>query len=183
MITAHHSAHSSRFLSPEGLHHLEHIHHSLCLALLNDGGYGTEHATATHHVTAGKTSPHSHTHDMVTASLPAVYHNGLVACFHLDSSHLLYHISHSTQVRAATVKGPVGDVELDNLMGTARLWVRNKEYVHHHAEYLHITCEVQLTFEFSTLTVLITKPFSLFSLRSSTSNSPNIWDPVLGQYW
>ena len=125
MVTAYHSVHSSRFLSPEGLHHLENIYHSLCLAPLNGGGYGTEHATATHHVTAGKTSPHSHTahtHDMVTACLPAVYHNGLVVCFHLNSSHLVYHISHSTQVRAATVNSPVGDVELDNLMGTARLW-------------------------------------------------------------
>ena len=124
-VTTHHSAYSSRFLSPEVLHHLEHIHHSLCLAPLNGGRYGTEHATAAHHVTAGKTFPHSHTahtHDMATASLPAMYHNGLVACFHLNSSHLLIHISHSTQVRTATIRTPVGDVELDNLMGTATLW-------------------------------------------------------------
>ena len=109
-VTTHHIAHSSRLLSPEGLHHLEHIHHSLCLAPLNGGGYGTEHATATHHVTAGQTLPHSHTHGMATACSPAVYHNGLVACFHLDSSHLLTYISHSTQVRAATIKTPVGDM-------------------------------------------------------------------------
>ena len=124
-VTTHHIAHSSRLLSPEGLHHLEHIHHSLCLAPLNGGGYGTEHATATHHVTAGQTLPHSHTahaHDMATACSPAVYHNGPVAGFHLDSSHFLIHISHNTQVRAVTIKTPVGDVELDNLMGTARLW-------------------------------------------------------------
>ena len=68
----HHSAHGSRFLHPEGLHHLEHIHHSLCLAPLNGGGYGTEHARAAHRVTAGRTPPHSHTdhtHHMATAHL------------------------------------------------------------------------------------------------------------------
>ena len=54
----HYSAHSSRFLHPQGLHHLEHIHHSLRLASLNGGGYGTEHATAADCVTAGKTPPH-----------------------------------------------------------------------------------------------------------------------------
>ena len=46
-----HSADSSRFLDPEGLHHLKHIHHSLSLAALNGGGYGTEHARAAHCVT------------------------------------------------------------------------------------------------------------------------------------
>ena len=100
-VITHHSAHSSRFLSPEGLLHLEHIHHTLCLAPLNGGGYGTEHATAAHHITAGQTYPHSHTHGMATACLPAVYHNGLVVCFHLNSNHLL---NHSTQARAATIK-------------------------------------------------------------------------------
>ena len=58
-IMTHHSAHSSRFLHPESLYHLEHIHHSLCLTPLNGGGYGTEHATAAHHVTAGNTLTHS----------------------------------------------------------------------------------------------------------------------------
>ena len=58
---SYHSAHSSRFLCPEGLHHLEDIHHSLSLAPLNGSGYGTEHATAAHCVTAGETHPHWHT--------------------------------------------------------------------------------------------------------------------------
>ena len=57
---AHHSAHGSRFLHPEGLHHLEDVHYSLRLAPLNGGGYGTEHARAAHRVTAGNTV-HSHT--------------------------------------------------------------------------------------------------------------------------
>ena len=35
----------------ESLHHLEDIHHSLCLASINDGGYGTEHPTPGHCVT------------------------------------------------------------------------------------------------------------------------------------
>ena len=72
---------------------------------------------------------HLHTHALLLlmtwpqlAYVPAVYHNGPVAGFHLDSSHVLIHISHSTQVRAVTIRTPVGDVELDNLMGTARLW-------------------------------------------------------------
>ena len=56
------SAHSSRFLHPEGLHHLEDVHYSLRLAPLNGGGYGTEHARAAHRVTAGNThSAQSHT--------------------------------------------------------------------------------------------------------------------------
>ena len=74
-VMTHHSAHSSRFLHPEGLHHLEHIHHSFCLAPLNGGGYGTEHTTAAHHVTTGKTPPHSHTahtHDRATAYLQCI---------------------------------------------------------------------------------------------------------------
>ena len=72
---------------------------------------------------------HFHTHTLVTptawpqlAYVPAMYHNGPVAGFHLDSSHFFIHLSHSTQVRAATIRTPVGDMELDNLMGTARLW-------------------------------------------------------------
>ena len=51
---AYHTLHSSRFLGSEGLHHLEHIHHSLCLTPLNGGGYGTEHPTTTHRVTVGE---------------------------------------------------------------------------------------------------------------------------------
>ena len=53
ICTTHHSTYSSWFLYPESLHHLEHIHHSLCLTPLNGGGYGTEHARPTHSVTAG----------------------------------------------------------------------------------------------------------------------------------
>ena len=55
-------AHGSRFLYAEDLHHLEDVHYSLCLAPLNGGGYGTEHARAAHRVTAGNThTVHSHT--------------------------------------------------------------------------------------------------------------------------
>ena len=55
-------AHGSRFLHPEGLHHLEDVHYSLHIAPLNGGGYGTEHARAAHRVTAGNThTVHSHT--------------------------------------------------------------------------------------------------------------------------
>ena len=43
--------HSSWFVYPESLDHLEHIHHSLCLTAINGGSYGTEHPTATHCVT------------------------------------------------------------------------------------------------------------------------------------
>ena len=74
-VMTHHSAHSSRFLHPESHHHLEHIHHSLCLTRLNGSGYGTEHTTATHHVTAGNTPPHSHnahTHDRATDYLQCI---------------------------------------------------------------------------------------------------------------
>ena len=53
---SYHSVHSSRFLYPEGLHHLEDIHHSLSLAPLNGSDYGTEHATAAHCVTAGESN-------------------------------------------------------------------------------------------------------------------------------
>jgi len=103
------------------------LHHSI-----NGGGYGTEHATATHHVTAGNIPPHSYTtHTLLTPmtgpqahSLPAVYHNGLVACPPLDSGHFLNRPSNSTRVEAVTVKSPIGDVELVHLLGTARLWKR-----------------------------------------------------------
>ena len=62
VLYTHHSAHGSRFLHPEGLHHLEDVHYSLRLAPLNGGGYGTEHARAAHRVTAGNThTVHSHT--------------------------------------------------------------------------------------------------------------------------
>ena len=57
----HHSAHSSRFLHPQCLHHLEHIHHSLRLAPLNSGGNGTEHTAAADCVTTGDIQPHSYT--------------------------------------------------------------------------------------------------------------------------
>ena len=61
---AHHSAHGSRFLHPEGLHHLEDVHYSLRLAPLNGGGYGTEHARAAHRVTAGNTQRSAQSYTM-----------------------------------------------------------------------------------------------------------------------
>ena len=62
VLYTHHSAHGSRFLHPEGLHHLEDVHYSLRLAPLNGGGYGTEHARAAHRVTVGNThTVNSHT--------------------------------------------------------------------------------------------------------------------------
>ena len=62
VLYTHCSVHGSRFLHPEGLHHLEDVHYSLRLAPLNGGGYGTEHARAAHRVTAGNThSAQSHT--------------------------------------------------------------------------------------------------------------------------
>ena len=118
-----HSAHSSWFLYPEGLHHLEDIHHSLSLAPLNGSGYGREHATAAHCVTAGE-MPHTDTlclgpdHNHL---IPAVYYNGPVASPPLDFYHLFNHICHSFQVRAATIRSPVGDVELVHLISIARL--------------------------------------------------------------
>ena len=61
-------AHGSRFLHPEGDHHLEDVHYSLRLAPLNGGGYGTEHARAAHRVTAGNTqTQYTVTHDAIRA--------------------------------------------------------------------------------------------------------------------
>ena len=54
-------------------------------------------------------------------SLPAVHHNSLIASLPLDFGHLINHISHSSQVRAATIRSPVGDVELAYLTSIARL--------------------------------------------------------------
>ncbi len=50
-VLAHHSEYGSWFADPESLDHLEHIHHSLCLATLNGSGQGTEYATTTHCIT------------------------------------------------------------------------------------------------------------------------------------
>ena len=58
--------------------------------------------------------------------VPAVHHNGLVASPPLDFGHLLNHISHSLQVRAATIRSPVGDVELAQLISTVGL--QRKKY-------------------------------------------------------
>ena len=52
LLHTHHIEDGSRFLYPESLHHLEDVHHSLCLAALNGGCYGTEHPRATYCVTA-----------------------------------------------------------------------------------------------------------------------------------
>ena len=51
LVYTHHIEDGSRFLYPESFHHLENVHHSLCLAALNGGCYGTEHPRATHCVT------------------------------------------------------------------------------------------------------------------------------------
>jgi len=53
--------------------------------------------------------------------LPAVHHNSLIASLPLDFGHLFNHISHSSQVRAATIRSPVGDMELAYLTSTVEL--------------------------------------------------------------
>ena len=54
-------------------------------------------------------------------SLPAVHHNSLIASLPLDFGHLFNHISHSSQVRATTIRSPVGDMELAYLTSIVRL--------------------------------------------------------------
>ena len=54
-------------------------------------------------------------------SLPAVHHNSLIASLPLDLGHLINHISHSSQVRAATIRSPVGDMELAYLKSIVEL--------------------------------------------------------------
>ena len=49
-------------------------------------------------------------------SLPAVHHNTLIVSPPLDFGHLFNHISHSSQVRAATLRSPFIDVELAYVM-------------------------------------------------------------------
>ena len=51
----------------------------------------------------------------------AVYHNRLIASPPLDFGHLFNHISHSSQVRAATIRSPFGDVELAHVMSIVGL--------------------------------------------------------------
>ena len=43
MSYTHHCEDKTWFLDTLGLHHLEHIHHTLSLAAINGGSYGTEH--------------------------------------------------------------------------------------------------------------------------------------------
>ena len=54
-------------------------------------------------------------------SVPAVHHNGLVTSPPLNFGHLLNHINHSLQARAATIRSPVGDVKLTDLLRTSGL--------------------------------------------------------------
>ena len=51
----------------------------------------------------------------------AVYHNRLIASPPLDFGYLFNHISHSSQVRAATIRSPFGDVELAHVMSIVGL--------------------------------------------------------------
>ena len=83
--------HSSRFLHPQGLYHLEHIHDSLRLASLNSSGYGTEHATAAHCVTAGEISKNSHTITQNYTHTQTHTHTHIHTQPH---SHKLLHITH-----------------------------------------------------------------------------------------
>ena len=113
----HHSTYSSWFLYPESLHHLEHIHHSLCLTLLNGGGYGTEHARPTNSVTAGNTHtvypPHNPPSPLGS---PAVHYNRVIAGSPLDLGHLCYDINNTSEIGTATITWPVGHVQLDYIM-------------------------------------------------------------------
>ena len=72
----------------------------------------------------------THSHPPHVHSSPAVYHNGTVASPPLDFAHFINHVSHSLQARAAAIRGPVGDVELAHLLGTARLQGRSHQPSH-----------------------------------------------------
>ena len=47
----HFRGYRSRFLDPEGFHHLEDVHYSLSFTALNGCGYSTEHSRTTDCVT------------------------------------------------------------------------------------------------------------------------------------
>ena len=57
-----------------------------------------------------------------------MHHNGLVASSPLDFGHLFNHINHSVQARAATIRSPVGDVELAHMM-IGRLKKENHPFI------------------------------------------------------
>ena len=61
------------------------------------------------------------TTDGIGRIMPALHHNSLIASPPLDFGQLFNHISHSSQVRAATIRSPVGDVELTQLMSIVGL--------------------------------------------------------------
>ena len=85
----HRSVHNSSFLHPQGLHHLGHIHHFLCRAPLNGGGYGIEHATEADCVTTGEIQPHSYKISLIFAQ--AYTHTVLHAHVAHTTAHLTPH--------------------------------------------------------------------------------------------
>ena len=105
---------------PESLDHLEHIHHSLCLAAVNGGSYGTEHPTTTHCITV----------EVIILNIglgcklpiPAVNQYWVVSSSPLNFGHLLNDISEYFQVRAGAIRRPVGHMELGHLMGLQELY-------------------------------------------------------------
>ena len=107
--------HPTHSLTHSPTHSLTHLHtpltHSLTFTHLT---HSLTHTHSTAHMCTY--SPPLHVHNS-----PAVYHSGTVSSPPLDFAHLINHISHSLQVRAAAVRGPVGDVELAHLMHIARL--------------------------------------------------------------
>ena len=60
-------------------------------------------------------------HKLLVTNGPAVYHDGFVAGSNLDFSDFKDDVNHSLDPRAATVRGPVGDVELTQLLNLFRL--------------------------------------------------------------
>ena len=114
LYKSHHIEHSSWFVCPESLDHLEHIHHSLCLTAVNGGSYGTEHPTATHCVTVERCIIYTVGIQCVVY-IPAMNQYWVVSSSPLNFGHLLNDISEHLQVGAGAIRRPVGHMELSYL--------------------------------------------------------------------
>ncbi len=87
-------------VNPESLDHLEHIHHSLCLATVNGSSYRAVHTRAGRSVTGNNTILNTKLlHKKYT---PAMDHNRLVSSPPLNLYNLLIDVSYNLEVCTCT---------------------------------------------------------------------------------
>ena len=128
----HHCENKPWLLNTLSLHHLEDIHHTLTLAAVNGGSYGTEHSWPADSVTGGGegdggSDSCSSNHGggslvcVVHCDWPAVDHNGFVVSPTLYIEHSLNHSNNGLWVGALPLRVPVKYLKLNHLLWLPRL--------------------------------------------------------------